>query len=201
MEKFDDSRSQAILAEAVGLLQKGEYARAEEAARLAGYSPQGARQRGSVLMANSDVRLRVEEFRRDWMAERDVAVELEREHRALVRQRGNPGARERREVGGRVGPADSREADHPELAEPLDPDLPTTGAEVVWAARYEMARAVEDVLARRSRALFLDARAAVRMAPAVARLLAGELGQGEAWQRGQVHAFNQLAMHYWIDPA
>jgi phage terminase small subunit len=45
-----------------------------QASRLAGYSPQGARQRGSVLMANSDVRLRVEEFRRDWMAERDAAV-------------------------------------------------------------------------------------------------------------------------------
>ena len=45
-----------------------------QASRLAGYSPQGARQRGSVLMANSDVRLRVEEFRRSWMAERDATV-------------------------------------------------------------------------------------------------------------------------------
>ena len=45
-----------------------------QASRLAGYSPQGARQRGSVLMANSDIRLRVEEFRRDWMAERDATV-------------------------------------------------------------------------------------------------------------------------------
>jgi hypothetical protein len=45
-----------------------------QASRLAGYSPQGARQRGSILMANSDIRLRVEEFRRDWMAERDATV-------------------------------------------------------------------------------------------------------------------------------
>ena len=45
-----------------------------QASRLAGYSPQGARQRGSVLMANSDIRLRVEEFRRSWMAERDAAI-------------------------------------------------------------------------------------------------------------------------------
>jgi phage terminase small subunit len=45
-----------------------------QASRLAGYSPQGARQRGSVLMANSDVRLRVEEFRRAWMAERDASI-------------------------------------------------------------------------------------------------------------------------------
>lgn len=45
-----------------------------QASRLAGYSPQGARQRGSVLMANSDIRLRVEEFRREWMAERDAGI-------------------------------------------------------------------------------------------------------------------------------
>jgi phage terminase small subunit len=45
-----------------------------QASRLAGYSPQGARQRGSVLMANSDIRLRVEEFRRAWMAERDATI-------------------------------------------------------------------------------------------------------------------------------
>ena len=45
-----------------------------QASRLAGYSPQGARQRGSVLMTNSDIRLRVEEFRRSWMAERDATI-------------------------------------------------------------------------------------------------------------------------------
>src|SRR3954454_14588523 len=45
-----------------------------QASRLAGYSPQGARQRGSVLMTNSDIRLRVEEFRRDYMAERDATI-------------------------------------------------------------------------------------------------------------------------------
>jgi len=45
-----------------------------QAARLAGYSPQGARQRGSVLMADSDVRLRVEVLRHAWMAERESAV-------------------------------------------------------------------------------------------------------------------------------
>src|SRR5687768_16908723 len=45
-----------------------------QASRLAGYSPQGARQRGSVLMANSDIRLRVEAFRREWMAERDASI-------------------------------------------------------------------------------------------------------------------------------
>ncbi|GEO37099.1 hypothetical protein SAE02_12470 [Skermanella aerolata] len=46
-----------------------------QAARLAGYSPQGARQRGSVLMADSDVRLRVEALRHAWMAERQGSVD------------------------------------------------------------------------------------------------------------------------------
>ena len=57
----------------------------------------------------------------------------------------------------------------------LHPRLPFKAREVVWAARNEMARTVEDVLARRTRALFLDARAAMEAAPAVARLLAKEL--------------------------
>ena len=55
----------------------------------------------------------------------------------------------------------------PSLAVPLHAQLPYTGAEVVWAARHEMARTVEDVLARRTRALFLNARAAEAMAPEV----------------------------------
>ncbi|MDU0371661.1 glycerol-3-phosphate dehydrogenase/oxidase [Hymenobacter endophyticus] len=84
----------------------------------------------------------------------------------------------------------------PELAEKLDPNLEFRRAEVVWAARCEMARTVEDVLARRVRALFLDVRAAIRMAPAVAALLAQELGFDEAWQRQQVVDFTALAQHY-----
>ena len=69
----------------------------------------------------------------------------------------------------------------PDLAEQLHPDLPYTVAEVVWAAREEMARSVEDVLARRTRALFLNAHAAIAMAPRVSMLLAKELGRDEAW--------------------
>jgi glycerol-3-phosphate dehydrogenase len=84
----------------------------------------------------------------------------------------------------------------PELAERLHPALPYTGAEVVWAARNEMARAVEDVLARRLRALFLNARAAVAMAPRVAELLARELGRAADWQAAQVSAFRDLAAGY-----
>ena len=65
---------------------------------------------------------------------------------------------------------------HPPLAEPPPPGAALRGAEVVWAVRHEMARTVDDVLARRTRALFLNARAAIEMAPAVARLMAAELG-------------------------
>jgi glycerol-3-phosphate dehydrogenase len=84
----------------------------------------------------------------------------------------------------------------PTLGTRLDGALPIVGAEVVWAARFEMARTVEDALARRTRALFLNARAAVRMAPRTAELLAGELGRDEAWRRDQVDAFTTLAAGY-----
>jgi glycerol-3-phosphate dehydrogenase len=86
----------------------------------------------------------------------------------------------------------------PALAAPLDAALPCTGAQVVWAAREEMARTVEDVLARRCRALFLNAAAAIRMAPAVGALLARELGRDEAWLRSQRAAFETLAGEYMV---
>jgi len=77
--------------------------------------------------------------------------------------------------------------------------LPQIAAEVVWAAREEMARSVEDVLARRTRALFLDARAAVAMAPETARLLANELGKDDAWIEVEVSQFKELAKQYMME--
>jgi glycerol-3-phosphate dehydrogenase len=85
---------------------------------------------------------------------------------------------------------------HPEFAVQLNPDLPYIAAEIVWAARNEMSRTVEDALARRTRALFLNSKAAVAMAPAVARLLAAELGKDESWVAAQVAGFNELAAQY-----
>ena len=82
------------------------------------------------------------------------------------------------------------------LARPVHPDLATTGAEVVWACRREMARTVDDVLARRSRALLLDARAAAEAAETVAALMAAELDKGPAWQTEQVASFRELALGY-----
>ncbi len=84
----------------------------------------------------------------------------------------------------------------PALAEPLHPALPYLGAEVVWATREEMARTVEDVLARRTRALFLNAGAAIAMAPRVAVLMARELGHDDTWQAREVDAFRALAGQY-----
>ena len=84
----------------------------------------------------------------------------------------------------------------PALAEQLHPALPYIAAEVAWAAREEMARTVEDVLARHTRALFLNANAAIAMAEPVARLLAAELGRDQAWIFAQVTQFTELAQQY-----
>jgi glycerol-3-phosphate dehydrogenase len=82
------------------------------------------------------------------------------------------------------------------LADRLHPALPYRAAEVVWAARLEMARTVADVLARRMRALFLNAAVSVEMAPRVAELLARELGRDEKWAAAQVREFGELAKGY-----
>jgi len=84
----------------------------------------------------------------------------------------------------------------PALGEKLHADLPYIKAEVVWAVREEMARTVEDFLARRSRALLLDARASIDIVPEVARLMAAELGYDDAWQAEQVRAYSELAKEY-----
>jgi glycerol-3-phosphate dehydrogenase len=84
----------------------------------------------------------------------------------------------------------------PALAAQLHPALPYIAAEVVWAAREEMARTVEDALARHTRALFLNAKAAIAMTEPVAALLAVELGRDEAWAEAQVNEFNELAQQY-----
>jgi glycerol-3-phosphate dehydrogenase len=84
----------------------------------------------------------------------------------------------------------------PSVGEKLHDDLPYIKAEVIWAVREEMARTVEDFLARRSRALFLDARASIEMAPEVAKIMAAELGCDKAWQTGQLASYTSLAEKY-----
>ena len=85
---------------------------------------------------------------------------------------------------------------NPALGERLHPEHPYLKAEVVWAAREEMARTVEDVLARRTRALFLNASAALEMAPAVAELLASELGWNDQTKGSQLSDFRVVARNY-----
>ncbi|MEO6550122.1 MAG: glycerol-3-phosphate dehydrogenase/oxidase [Ferruginibacter sp.] len=85
-------------------------------------------------------------------------------------------------------------------AQRMHPNLPFTAVEVIWGVRYEMARNVEDILARRVRALFMDARAAIDLAPMVASLLAGELGKDKNWEIKEVDVFTTLARGYLLEP-
>jgi glycerol-3-phosphate dehydrogenase len=85
---------------------------------------------------------------------------------------------------------------HPAWGLPLHPRLPYLPVEVIWAVRHEMARTLEDVLARRTRALFLDVRATLAIAPLVAKLMAQELGLGPEWEASQLQAFAALAKGY-----
>ncbi|MFV7236501.1 FAD-dependent oxidoreductase [Flavobacterium sp. ZB4R12] len=81
----------------------------------------------------------------------------------------------------------------PELSEKLHPNYNYTMAEVAWAIRHEMARTVDDVLARRVRLLFLDARAAIASCEKVAQLLAKELDHDEIWIQNQILEFKTIA--------
>lgn len=85
------------------------------------------------------------------------------------------------------------------LAERIHPLYAYTKAEVKWVIENEMAITVEDVLARRIRLLFLDAKAAMEAAPIVAQMLASLTGKDDAWENEQVQTFNKLALHYLVN--
>jgi glycerol-3-phosphate dehydrogenase len=84
----------------------------------------------------------------------------------------------------------------PDLGVPIDFRLPYTPAEIIWICRNEMPLTIEDVLARRTRALFLDAHASFEIAPVVASIMAEEMGFDERWQQEQVKAYSQLVVNY-----
>jgi glycerol-3-phosphate dehydrogenase len=84
----------------------------------------------------------------------------------------------------------------PSLAEAMHPNLPYPLATVAWGVRHEQARTLEDVLSRRTRALLLDAKAAIEAAPSVAKVLAKELGRDRRWEEDQVREFIALAQGY-----
>ena len=87
-------------------------------------------------------------------------------------------------------------AENPEYGKKLSDKYDYTVAEVVWAVREEMAQEVEDVLARRVRLLFVDAREAMKAAPLVAEVMAKELGKDQAWIDEEVKEFTELAENY-----
>jgi len=87
----------------------------------------------------------------------------------------------------------------PEYATLLHKNYTFNVAHVVWAVREEQAQTVEDVLARRIRALFLDARAAIEMAPEVASVMAKEMNKTDEWVKQQVADFTELAKGYLLN--
>jgi glycerol-3-phosphate dehydrogenase len=89
--------------------------------------------------------------------------------------------------------------ENPLFAKRLYENLPYTAAEVIWATRHEMARTVEDILSRRTRALLLDAKASVAIAPQIAALMASELGYDTNWQKQQMQKYADLAGGYMLD--
>jgi glycerol-3-phosphate dehydrogenase len=68
--------------------------------------------------------------------------------------------------------------------------------QVKWAVENEMARTVEDVLSRRTRALLLDAQESIRICPEVARLMADALGKDQQWIDNEVKEYTKLARQY-----
>jgi glycerol-3-phosphate dehydrogenase len=86
------------------------------------------------------------------------------------------------------------------LKKRLHPKLPYTVADVIWAVRTEMARSVEDVLSRRTRALLLDVKASLETAPLVAKIVAKELGKSKTWIQNQLKAYANIAKNYYLNP-
>jgi glycerol-3-phosphate dehydrogenase len=87
-------------------------------------------------------------------------------------------------------------SEEPAYGIPIDPRLPFTRAEILWICRNEMPVNIEDILARRTRSLILNARASADMAPEVARLMAQEFGYTLDWQQEQVRSYNDLVKNY-----
>jgi glycerol-3-phosphate dehydrogenase len=84
----------------------------------------------------------------------------------------------------------------PSLKEKIHERLPYTKAEIVWAVQQEMCMTIEDALARRTRALLLDAKAAVEAAPLVASIMAGLMHKDENWIKEQITSFKKISKSY-----
>jgi glycerol-3-phosphate dehydrogenase len=80
--------------------------------------------------------------------------------------------------------------------ESLSDNVYISEAQIRYGVQEEMVFTLEDMLARRTRCLFLDAKETIRIAPKVAEILANELGEDQLWQTEQINQFNQLATNY-----
>jgi len=86
--------------------------------------------------------------------------------------------------------------DNPEYEKKLHKDFEFTIGEVVWAVRKEMARTIDDVLARRTTILYLDAKASVAIAKQVASIMAKELKKDKKWEEVQVQEYTEMSKAY-----
>jgi len=87
---------------------------------------------------------------------------------------------------------------NPEYVQKIHQNMDYTVAEIVWAVQKEMACTIDDVLARRVRALYMDAKASVEMAPSVASIMAKELNKSKEWEEEQVREYTSLAKNYYL---
>ena len=87
----------------------------------------------------------------------------------------------------------------PASAAPIHKEFSYLKAEIIYAVRFEMARTVEDILARRTRILFLDARAAIASAETVAEIMAEELEKNKNWIKEQIEEFEKIAENYLVE--
>lgn len=88
------------------------------------------------------------------------------------------------------------ETNDPSLQEKLHPALPYTLSQVAYACQYEMARTIEDVLSRRLRVTFLDAKAAIESAEKVAATMRSVLKKSEKWEKREILRFKKVASSY-----
>jgi glycerol-3-phosphate dehydrogenase len=98
--------------------------------------------------------------------------------------------------GSRAAEIEKMISEQPAIGELPDKDLPYTRAEIIWICRNEMPVTIEDILARRTRALLLDVNASLRIAPVVAGLMAKEHNHDSSWETEQINDYKKIAENY-----
>jgi glycerol-3-phosphate dehydrogenase len=78
----------------------------------------------------------------------------------------------------------------------ISEELKIHRTQIIWAVEHEMARTLEDVLSRRTRALLLNAKESCRIAPQVAAIMSKALGRDKTWEFEQVKIYCDLADQY-----